>query len=254
MKGIAPSWSVYDVLDLSDIEGLPRRINMGCGYDKRAGYLNIDVDPACQPDLLLEANAPMPLPDGMFEEILAWDVLEHIPHAFTMSALLDWAALLETGGLLRLETSYLFGVTEVMRRDENFATDFNWTRCLFGNQAHPGDYHFVAFTERTLAAHLQAAGFEHGPLKLRDGWLISAEAVKRRDWLRLTHLPVEEAVERAYRDFLERPLPEDKRAYYVESHQNGVSVREIVKQIAASPEHLYRIGGHAQFRPELRAA
>lgn len=26
-----------------------RKLNIGCGYDKREGYVNVDVDPACEP-------------------------------------------------------------------------------------------------------------------------------------------------------------------------------------------------------------
>ena len=29
------------------------RINVGCGYDKRPGYLNVGMDPNCTPDTLV---------------------------------------------------------------------------------------------------------------------------------------------------------------------------------------------------------
>jgi hypothetical protein len=29
------------------------KLNIGCGQDKREGYLNVDVDPVCAPDLLI---------------------------------------------------------------------------------------------------------------------------------------------------------------------------------------------------------
>src|ERR1041384_6056075 len=60
---------------------IPTRINVGCGYDKRPGYLNIDVDPACSPDILIVNEDDSLVPRGHFEEVVANDVLEHVPRA-----------------------------------------------------------------------------------------------------------------------------------------------------------------------------
>lgn len=46
---------------------LPAKLNIGCGYDKRDGYLNIDSDPACCPDILIIDNDLSGLPKGHFE-------------------------------------------------------------------------------------------------------------------------------------------------------------------------------------------
>ena len=64
----------------------PPKLNIGCGYDKREGYLNVDVDPACAPDLLIRDGDYSPIPRRQFEEVLAKDVLEHIPRAQTIAA------------------------------------------------------------------------------------------------------------------------------------------------------------------------
>ena len=68
------------------------RINVGCGYDKRPGYLNIDVDPAARPNLLVVGDDTSAVPRDHFVEVFAKDVLEHIPRAKTMDALLELAA------------------------------------------------------------------------------------------------------------------------------------------------------------------
>ena len=60
---------------ISDVTPLPRKLNVGCGYDKRPDYLNIDVDPACEPDVLIVDNDFSPIPTGYFDEVLAKDVL-----------------------------------------------------------------------------------------------------------------------------------------------------------------------------------
>jgi hypothetical protein len=81
----------------------PTRLNFGCGYDKRADYLNVDSDPACAPDVLLVDNDLSVLAGEPFEEVLALDVLEHIPRTQTPSVLLEWADLLGDGGRLRVK-------------------------------------------------------------------------------------------------------------------------------------------------------
>ena len=70
------------------------KLNYGCGFDKRLGYLNVDMDPACQPDLLIKSNDFSQLPKYHFEELLAKDVLEHIPRTQTLNALLEFSSLL----------------------------------------------------------------------------------------------------------------------------------------------------------------
>ena len=224
------------------VDNMPRRLNVGCGHDKRAGYLNIDVHPACEPDLLISGHDLSCLPDGYFEEIRAWDVLEHIPHAFTVSALLDWSALLQMGGKIILQTSSIFGVVDRMRAAPSFETEYNWTRCLFGNQAHSGDFHYCGFTEATLRVFLEAAGFRAPPFKLRDGWLFSCDAVKVREWTDLLALADEDMIAAAYQRFLRRAPAPDALQLHMKELQDGRPRRALVQMLAAAPEHLYKLG------------
>ena len=76
------------------VQPVPEKLHVGCGYDKRPGYLNIDIDPACEPDILLAGNLDNLLPRNYFVELLAKDVLEHIPRSETLRALLEWAGCL----------------------------------------------------------------------------------------------------------------------------------------------------------------
>jgi len=55
------------------------KINLGCGYQKMAGYLNVDNDPACRPDQLVDLEKiPWPFADNSVQEILAAHVIEHL--------------------------------------------------------------------------------------------------------------------------------------------------------------------------------
>jgi SAM-dependent methyltransferase len=61
------------------VNALPARLNLGCGQKKLPGHLNVDRVASIQPDLVHDLDVhPYPLPDGAFEEICAYDVVEHV--------------------------------------------------------------------------------------------------------------------------------------------------------------------------------
>lgn len=57
------------------------RLNLGCGLDKRDGYLNCDQSTEVKPDLLLDLEAALPFQSDSVSEVLANHVLEHV-HRF----------------------------------------------------------------------------------------------------------------------------------------------------------------------------
>jgi len=55
------------------------KLNLGCGFRKQPGYINIDLDPLCRPDQVLNLEeTPWPFEDNSVDEILADHTLEHI--------------------------------------------------------------------------------------------------------------------------------------------------------------------------------
>jgi len=55
------------------------KLNIGCGRRKLAGWVNLDANPAVQPDILA-AVPPIPLEDNTVGHLLMESSLEHIPH------------------------------------------------------------------------------------------------------------------------------------------------------------------------------
>ena len=81
-----------------DLDALPRRMNLGCGWDHRDGYLNVDFQDFHHPDLVADVRNLDMLPAAWFEEIIAQDVLEHLERTEADAALAEWARLLAPGG------------------------------------------------------------------------------------------------------------------------------------------------------------
>lgn len=59
------------------------KINLGCGYNKIDGYVNIDCDPNCSPDRLIDLETQLlPFDDNSVDEVRCHHILEHIGDGF----------------------------------------------------------------------------------------------------------------------------------------------------------------------------
>lgn len=213
------------------IQGL-RKLNVGCGYDKREGYVNVDVDPDCEPDILVSLEDDSGIPRQYFEEVLAHDVLEHIPRSSTLSALLTWSDYLVPGGRLVIQTSNMEGIIDMMRANPRFDHQYGMTICMFGNQMHPGDFHYTGFTELTLRVYLMAAGFVIESIETLEGWLLAAVCRKAEDWT--CDVGASDVVAAGFqRAFGRDPDPHNWVAL------DGVKPKEALHQIWSSPERLF---------------
>jgi hypothetical protein len=82
-------------------EGKPIKFNMGCGMDRRPGYIGIDKhsDRADIRQDLFKVN----LPENCAEEILASHVIEHLPQHRAPEILSKWLKTLKPGGKIIME-------------------------------------------------------------------------------------------------------------------------------------------------------
>lgn len=121
-----------------------RRLNLGCGRDLRAGYLNVDRSDGVGADLVWDlATGPLPLVASSFEEILALDVLEHVED---VPAFFEEAhRLLVPGGELRITTPH-------------FSCSNSFTDPT--HRHHFGWFSFDYFVAGHPLAHYSAARFE----------------------------------------------------------------------------------------------
>lgn len=60
----------------------PRRLNLGCGNDRRPGYWNVDKYAAAKPDEVVDLEQlPWPFADDSADEVVLHHVLEHLGHS-----------------------------------------------------------------------------------------------------------------------------------------------------------------------------
>jgi predicted SAM-dependent methyltransferase len=165
-----------------DYRKFPRRLNLGCGFDLRAGYLNVDFQASHKPDLVADVGKLQFLPADYYEEIVAQDVLEHLPRTSTRKILVHWNRLLVPGGLLRLRVPNALAILRLLssRKNQAVAKQEELIQILFGTQAYSGDFHFTSFTEVLLRHYLQTSGFDVVSMGVPDPWNLDAVGRKVR--------------------------------------------------------------------------
>ena len=156
----------------------PRKLNLGCGWDKRDGYLNVDLHAFHQPDLVADVRNLSMLLSGHFEELVAQDILEHLKRDEIAPALAEWNRLLAPRGRIHLRTIDLVALGRWLAESDDPDRHRQVVHLIYGTQAYDGDYHLSGFTDVLLRDYLDRAGFGEITLGIRDGWLWEVEAVK----------------------------------------------------------------------------
>ena len=76
----------------------PVIINLGCGFKKIEGAINVDAFDICNPDVLWDLNkTPYPFDDNSVDQIIASHVFEHLENWY--GAFKECARILKEGGM-----------------------------------------------------------------------------------------------------------------------------------------------------------
>ncbi|MCK9569954.1 class I SAM-dependent methyltransferase [Candidatus Pacearchaeota archaeon] len=82
---------------------LSRTVNLGSGWEKTKGAVNVDFNPEAKPDIVHDLDViPWPFDDGAFDTAIMYDVIEHL--AKPIRAVEEAWRILTVGGLLKIRT------------------------------------------------------------------------------------------------------------------------------------------------------
>lgn len=124
------------------------QLNLGCGRFKKRGFVNVDGDPACEPDVVHDLNRfPYPFDDESFSRIEADHVLEHLDEP--MRAMAEMRRLLSPGGRLIIRVPHFSrGFTHPEHR-----RGFDVSYPLYFDPGFAGGYSGVHLEFEGLAMH-----------------------------------------------------------------------------------------------------
>ena len=216
------------------------KLNLGCGFDIRSGYVNIDANDEHHPDLVSDVANLSALADSVASEALAQDVLEHLPRAKASTALREWNRVLQPSGTLILRLPSIVHLLRLLedKRYQDVATQQRLIQCMYGTQGYDGDFHLNGFTEVTLRHHLTEAGFSVTSLKIVDDWMFEVHAQKVQHVVPdpMLRLPTDkEFLHAIYKSFFQRSVDPDGESYYLKVMAGGI-VREAVLEALKNSE------------------
>jgi len=138
------------------------KANFGCGFDKRQGYLNIDVRRNVKPELIYDLEwGYLPFKDSCMDEILLKDVLEHISFNRVEKVLSECKRILKPNGRLYIQCPDLEAIAKKYILNPNRNGDFKvLSFFLYGKQDYPENYHKSGFIIKALQTLLLKLNFK----------------------------------------------------------------------------------------------
>tara|TARA_R110000824_G_C15231714_1_gene678654 strand:+ start:6042 stop:6590 length:549 start_codon:yes stop_codon:yes gene_type:complete len=151
------------------------KINLGCGDKKLPGFINVDSRPDVNPDAIcVLPTISTEFKEGYADLIYASHVLEHFERNDVTVLLAECYKVLKPGGKLRLAVPDFDAVVDYYILTGNLAP---LQTLLYGGHKYPEDYHFIAFSFRSLQKALKDAGFN---------------IVERYDWKTTEHAYIDD--------------------------------------------------------------
>lgn len=132
------------------------KLNLGCGRNRRPGWVNADLAPDCHPDVLMNIEAlPWPFADDSFDEVVASHVLEHVgalPRTY-LGVIAELYRVCRDGAVITITVPH--------PRHDDFLNDPTHVRAITAES-------FLLFSQAVNRA-LIADGASDSPLGLRLG-------------------------------------------------------------------------------------
>lgn len=142
----------------------PRYLNLGCGDQILAGFLNLDFFTTPKIDYGADLRYPLALESNAFDGVFSEHTVEHLTYAESAALLRECHRILKPGGLLRIVVPDLaLFIRHYSAGDQQWFAA--WERLMFSGSTDP------ARARRLLSTPLEAISFvtqEYGHLSAWD--------------------------------------------------------------------------------------
>ena len=135
-------------------------LNVGCGSNKIEGYINIDTEESCKPDLIHNMlEKPLPYETGTVDRILFFHCIEHIRKGYHLGILAEFYRVLKPEGQIFISYPNFWECARLWHDNAGAKRNF-WEATIFGRQLYETDYHVCAMNPDELAEMLDRCGFK----------------------------------------------------------------------------------------------
>ena len=142
------------------------KLNLGCGIDVREEeYINIDIQPLPDIDLVADVMELHFIPDGSISYIVAQHLLEYIPRPRMVETLNEWKRMLSVDSVLEIRVTDIGLVTKQLYLNDQVSKEMGLHNemvlsLLYGKQLDEYDTRYNGFTSEFLQGVLTGCGFK----------------------------------------------------------------------------------------------
>ena len=140
-----------------------KKLHLGSGVKRIPGFINVDLDPNVNPDVLSDLRQ-LPFETDSIDEIYACAVIEHFGRHEQLSVLKEWNRVLKPNSPIYISTT---DFEQCVLEYVNTKNIDSITGLIIGGQKSEFDYHGMIFDFNKLSFLLKDSGFH---------------TIKRYDW------------------------------------------------------------------------
>lgn len=149
--------NVDEMYEFQKLIATKKKLNLGSNIDLRDTHINVDIMDFEGLDLRCDIkNLHEYMPANSFDELLAYDVLEHFPFAQTKQLLADWVCWLAPGGKIIVRTPDIERLAYALLNSK--LPVFEVGRLIMGGQDYEWNYHKSIFSSAYLEGLLIGVG------------------------------------------------------------------------------------------------
>lgn len=140
-----------------------KKINLGCGNDYKAGWINVDFDKSVVSDLTVDLRKKLPFKDKQIDKILLQDVLEHLTKEDGKNLLKECHRILKVGGEIEIRVPDVYKIYQEFGSDPGVLFRF-----IYGDSSKNGELgtHKFGYSKESLGRLLKSIDFF--PLSIKN--------------------------------------------------------------------------------------
>lgn len=135
------------------------KLNLGSGSNRIPEFINVDINPENNPDVVCDILKGLPYETSSVDEIVIFHTIEHIEKWKQKGLFLEVRRVLKPEGIFALSYPEFSRCLQNWLDNKYGDREF-WEATIYGRQLFREDYHVAAMDSTDLRVRLQEAGLK----------------------------------------------------------------------------------------------